>query len=257
MDSGFSRPFLWAFELFFRPWMRARLRDPRICGLPRDLPNDVPLLVVANHVTWWDGFLVRELQRILRPDAAVYVIMAEEEFRRYPFLRFMGAVPMRRGSPGSVLRAFRTLRRHCLDHPNTIIGFFPQGRMWPSFKRPLGFERGVTTLTRVLAPVLVLPVGIHLEPLNSASPTVFLSAGSPILVPDGAASHLRVEGAVEAEVDKILAFLARNGEDASRRWPGRYGELPPRPGLPSAEDVTPPRLEVLSVADISRRRDAR
>jgi 1-acyl-sn-glycerol-3-phosphate acyltransferase len=214
------------FEMAFLPWMRRRL-SVHVAGLPRTLAPDLPLLVVANHISWWDGFVLRELHRILRPRSSLRVLMTSAEYRRNPVLGWIAAMPMQPGSPGSVLRAFRELRRLRDREPSMVTLFFPQGRIWPSQRRPLGFERGVTTLARFLAPVTILPVALHLEPLAAARPSFFAVAGSPRVLQAGEREDAaRLEAVVEAELDRLFAHLAATGEGALDSWPHPYAALP-------------------------------
>lgn len=222
MTSRFSPPAVAAFELFFRPWMRRRVRAVLATGLPRGLPPGRPLLLVPNHVSWWDGFVLREVQRALRPGAPIFHLMSEREVRRLPFFRRLGVIGIDGASVGSVVRALRTLEARLAERPDACVVLFPQGRIWPSYRRPLGFERGVELFARRLSPV-VLPVAIHLEPLAAAAPTFFVSVGEPV---EGAVEARVLEARVEAELDAILAFLAAHGEDAHRAWPGPHGRLP-------------------------------
>lgn len=214
MHSRFSRPAVAAFELFFRPWMRRRVHAVRIAFAQPSLPPDRPLLLAANHVSWWDGFVLREVQRALRPGAPMYTVMSAAELARFPCFRRMGVVPVDASSAASVAGALRWLAERIRERPDAVIVFFPQGRIWPSHRRPLGFQRGVEVFARRLSP-LVLPVGIHAEPLNTVSPTFFVSVGEGVEAPqaDG------LERRVEAELDAVLAFLAKHGEDAPRAWP--------------------------------------
>ncbi len=185
----------------------------------------MPLLLAANHVSWWDPFTLREAQRALRPSAPFFTVMLEAELARRPFLRRLGVVGLDPVSPASLRACIRQLRRLLEERPDGAVCFFPQGRIWPSFKRPLGFRAGIGLVARVLAPLVVLPIGLHVEPLSATRPTVFASAGEPIPVDD----HLdpaAVEAAVTQEVDAIHAFLSRHGEDAPRHWPGPHGRLP-------------------------------
>ncbi len=215
-----------AFEIFFLPWMRRRIEAVRLAGLPAALP-DAPLLVVANHISWWDGFTLREIHRRLRPRAPLRVVMTERELRQNRVLGWIAAVALDPGSPASVLRTFRGLRRLCHERPDAVVLFFPQGRIWPSHRRPLGFARGITTLARMLAPVTVLPVALHIEPLATLKPTLFASAGSPLPFDrDEHASLVDLETAVTAEADALLAFLAAHGEGSGRAWPDEFDRLP-------------------------------
>lgn len=254
-----SKPSLRALRLFevaFLPWMRRRIESVCIEGLSDDLRDGLPLLLVANHVSWWDGFALREVHRLLRPAAPLRVVMTEAELRRNRVLGRIAAVPIRPGSPGSVLRTFRGLRSLREERPDAVVLFFPQGRIWPSTRRPLGFERGVATLARVLAPVRVVPIGLHIEPLAAMRPTIFVSAGSSFDVPAGGrVDPLLLQDAVEHQIDGILSFLARHGEDSARAWPGPFGSLPtePRPGA-SALPFRP-RLRLVGEGDTNGRED--
>ncbi|MFP4624931.1 MAG: hypothetical protein ACLFRX_12175, partial [Gemmatimonadota bacterium] len=81
MKTRYS-PRVWAgFELVFRPWMRRRLDGIHVRGLEGAawIPGELPVLLLANHVSWWDGFLLREVHRSLRPDAPLHVVMSEAE----------------------------------------------------------------------------------------------------------------------------------------------------------------------------------
>jgi 1-acyl-sn-glycerol-3-phosphate acyltransferase len=213
-----------AFEAFFRPWRDARVRT-LVAGLPAELPRGVPLLLAANHVSWWDPFTLRELQRALRPGAPFHTVMLEAELARRPFFRRLGVVGLDPASPASLRGCIRQLRRLLKERPDGAVCFFPQGRIWPSFRRPLGFRGGIRVLARELGPLVILPVGLHLEPLNATRPTVFASAAPPLRV-DGRLDVAELERAVEGEVDAVLAFLSRHGEDAPRHWPGPLGRLP-------------------------------
>ncbi|HEX2081167.1 MAG TPA: lysophospholipid acyltransferase family protein [Longimicrobium sp.] len=224
MDSRWSPPAVRAFEMFFRRWRDARVRT-RLAGLPAGLPGDVPLLLAANHVSWWDPFTLREVQRALRPAAPFFTVMLESELARRPFFRRLGVVGLDPASPASLRGCIRQLRRLLDERPDGAVCFFPQGRIWPSFRRPLGFRPGISLLAKELGPMILLPVGLHVEPLNATRPTVFVSAGGAMPV-DGRLDPADVEAAVQREVDAVLVFVSRHGEDALRHWPEPRGRLP-------------------------------
>jgi 1-acyl-sn-glycerol-3-phosphate acyltransferase len=224
VTSRFNPVAVAAFEAFFRPWRDRRVRT-LMAGLPAGLPPDVPLLLAGNHTSWWDPFTLREMQRALRPSSPVFVVMLERELARRPYFRRMGVHGIEPGSGASLRACARQLRERLAERPDGTVVFFPQGRIWPSFKRPLGFHPGVGFLARELAPLIVIPVALHVEPLSSTRATVLASAAEPIRV-DGALPPAALEAAVAAELDALLAFLAQHGEDAPAHWPGPHGRLP-------------------------------
>lgn len=249
MARGFSRSAVAAFELFFRPWMRSRLRGVRLAGLPVRLPARTPLLLIANHTSWWDPFLLRELQRRLRPAAPFYSVMLQRELARRPLLRPLGALGIDPRRPASVAAAVRELERRLRERPDACVAFFPQGRIWPAYRRPLGFRRGVDLLVRRLRPLTVLPVALHLEPLNAPSPTAFVLAGEPLAADDTGPGPARLEAEVRAGLDRLLAFLAEHGEDAGHVWPQPHHPLP----APTAPAGPPPAAQSPGTTAGSRR----
>lgn len=215
------------FDAAFRPWMSRRVGDVHLVGLPPELPRDEPVLICPNHPSWWDGFLVRALQRRLRPRAAFRTLVLESEVRRHPFLTRLGAVPIRPDSIGSVRDAGRTLASLRERDPGAVVCVFPQGRIVPSHRRPLGFQPGLRLFRKVLRPCWILPVALHLEYLDRPAAHAFVAAGPPL--PPGRHADgvvAEVEHRVEAELDALMAFLGRHGEAAPRRWPGPGGRLP-------------------------------
>lgn len=221
MAEGFSPAALRGFELFFRPWLRRRIRL-RVAGLPPALPRDIPLLLVANHTSWWDPFLLRELHRSLRPGSPLYTLMLEAELERRPFFRRIGVIGIDPASPASVRGALRTLERRLRSRPDATVTYFPQGRIWPTTRRPLGFRRGIEVLARRLPGALVLPVAIHVEPLAGVAPVAFLHA-MPAWRTDEAFQIALVESAVARGLDRITTHLARFGENAADAWPPADG----------------------------------
>lgn len=207
----------------------------RMAGLPRAVPRDVPLLICPNHTSWWDGFLVKRLFAAIRPDATLLTIMLDEELGLHPVLRPLGAIGIRPGSLGSIRATVRTVKAARSREPEIGVVFFPQGKLWPSFRRPLGFRPGVHLFHEAMAPAKILPVGIHFEPGVGPAPIAYLSTGTPIDPFDsGGRAHTlqRLEAAVEAELDAIHHFLAQHGEDEETHWPTRDTPLPraPAPG---------------------------
>lgn len=232
MSRGFSRLAFAGFSATFRPWMRRRIAAVHLAGLPREIPPAAPLLLAANHPSWWDAFLLWEIRRALRPEAPMHTVMLESELRRHPFLRRIGAIGMDPTAPASVGRAARELERRLHQRPDSVVFFFPQGRIFPSYRRPLGFRRGIELFARRVPTSIVLPVALHLEPLATPAPHAFVAAGAPLPAMDSPSSA-RVEAAVEAELDAILALLARHGEEAPAHWPGPAGTVPRAPLVPA------------------------
>ena len=208
-----------AFDAVFGPFRRMALA--RILIAPPDPPPAGPIAFVANHVSWWDGFLLRELQRAIAPDATPYTVMLERELRTRPLLRALGGVGIEPGVRASIRSALRTLEdARAKAGDRFCLFYFPQGRIWPSHRRPLGFVPGCSRIIARLAPVTIVPVALHLEPLNRLAPTACVRAGTPIGVGPGAAapSEAELEQRVTALLERTLAQAAEAGENLAEAW---------------------------------------
>jgi 1-acyl-sn-glycerol-3-phosphate acyltransferase len=203
-----------AFDMVFGPWRARRLLAAPLLHSEVPVPADRPLILVANHISWWDGFLLRDVQQALRPRAPLYTIMAEAELKRNPWFTLMGALPLRPGSSASLLALLREVRRITAERSDAVLAYFPQGCIWPSARRPLGFQRGIELLIRAAAPCCIAPVALHIEPLNRAAPTAFVAIGPISSVPADTVTASSLETAVAARLDAIRALLDEHGERA-------------------------------------------
>ncbi len=220
--ADFSSRAWWFVDQTFGRWMDVRIRAIRTLIPSADRLQGGPLLFVPNHTSFWDGFIIRRIQKRLRPDAPLYSIMLEDELERRPFLRRLGGMGIRPGDPRSFRTVLNVLARRLEARPDACVAFFPQGRIWPSFRRPLGFHSGVRTLVRRLPALRVLPTGLHLEGHNRTGLTAYVSVGDPLPPPDLQPDWVRaLEQAVEAEIDGILDHVSLHGEDGPTRWPPR------------------------------------
>jgi len=102
-----------------------------------------------------------------------------------------------------------------------VFAYFPQGHVWPSSRRPLGVRRGIEAVARIVAPVDVIPISIHIEPLVDARPTPFVWVGAPLSAEDADSlvSSDAVEERLTEGLDRIRESLDRWGEDIRDHWP--------------------------------------
>lgn len=181
------------------------------------IPADRPVLLYGNHASNWDGFFYRELQKKLRPGAVTYSLMLERELARRPLFRRLGGLGVRPGSGPSLLAAARTACALRAERSDFFFSVFPQGRIEPASKRPLGFQGGLGHFVRALAPVTLLPVAIDFGFLNALRPHAFIACGEPLLVDaaaDGELPEVRtLEREATALLDDLQAGLARTGEN--------------------------------------------
>lgn len=205
-----------------RPWLKWRLYRIHIAGRIPELSADRPLMICCNHVSWWDGFVVDELIERIQPGATRIIVMLERELRRKPPLRWVGCIGLVQGSVASLRRVYRTIQEGVQAEPSLVLVLFPQGRIWPSSRRPLGFEPGARLFARALGPATLIPVALHVQPGGRRSAA---SAYASVLEPRPIemVHDLRgVESRIETELDRIITFLETHGEDAPDLWNDHY-----------------------------------
>jgi 1-acyl-sn-glycerol-3-phosphate acyltransferase len=223
----------WAEGLFF-PYVRGLLRRSfhclRLIGeLPRLEPG-LPLVIVPNHGTWWDGFFVYFLNRLLFR-RRLHLMMLEEQLERYRFFRRVGAFGIQPGLPRSVRETLR-YSAQVLQDPGNALCVFPQGELRYHALRPLAFRRGLERILELHGgTVQLLPLGIRCELLGDQRPeALFLAdrcypvqaasfAGIPWLEAEQAALLERLESAIRGR--DVGRVLLRGRAPLDDRWAGR------------------------------------
>lgn len=218
MKANFFRPAVAVFEAMFLPFLATRLARLHLVAPSTQLDESLPVVFVSNHMSWWDGFLLRALHRKLRPRAGFFTIMLERELRKHPYFRLLGCVGIEPGRPGSLDRAIDAVASRRGTDPGFCLAFFPQGRIWPATRRPLGFRTGIVRVLERLAPVQVVPVALRIEPLNTMSPHAFVLAGDPVRIEPGhpVPTTRELESLVQAAMDDLAGRLERLGESAAK-----------------------------------------
>ncbi|HEX2191010.1 MAG TPA: lysophospholipid acyltransferase family protein [Longimicrobiaceae bacterium] len=166
-----------------------------------------PVILAANHVSWWDPFLVVALDEALGTEG--YALMDAGNLAALPYFARLGALPLDRRSPAR-LRAGLRAAAELLDRPRRAVWMFPQGRLRPAHLRPLGVHPGIALLARLAPGAAVVPVAVQYAFGEHAAPAALARFGDAI--PNAAAAThegaARLERALEEELGKIDASLA-------------------------------------------------
>lgn len=170
---------LWA-DLIFQPglkWLFKRhFHTIQLLGALPDIPPHLPLLLLPNHSTWWDGFFIYFLnKRIFRRTA--YLMMLEEQLTKYRFFAKLGAYSIEPKHRQGIAKSLK-YTVELLNQETPLICIFPQGELLPWHTRPLGYKRGVEWVLREYGkPIAVLPLAIRTEFLGEKRPNVFFLFG--------------------------------------------------------------------------------
>jgi 1-acyl-sn-glycerol-3-phosphate acyltransferase len=198
----------WKVRAAFRGvWLRGTLPE-----------GPAPLVVYANHGSFWDGFVAHQLCRAGGWDG--YCMMEERMLARYPFLAALGAFSIRRLDPRATLETFRYARR-LLAAPRRAVFVFPEGELRPVPTLPLHLERGVEVLAR-LAAARCVPLAIRYVFLEDERPDVLLAIGeahpaAPLREMNTRLGAL-LESLLEARDTAGFQRLVRGRRSVAGRW---------------------------------------
>gem|GEM_PF-747171 len=171
-----------------------------LAGVWGDWPDPPPArgaIVIANHHSWWDGYIAWLLtQRAGRPFA---VLVDDVTLDRYPFFERLGALPR---------RALRAAVRRVRDGAWLFV--FPEGELGAS-SRLAPFEPGAGVLSR-LAQVPIQPLAWRVAVRAGQYPEVYVRAGAPLAPGSTAAQQ---HAAVAALLDRLDADMRETANPAN------------------------------------------
>jgi 1-acyl-sn-glycerol-3-phosphate acyltransferase len=155
---------------------------------PLPQPQDGPLLLYLNHSSWWDGYLMYVIHRmVLCGQFDAHLLMEEKQLRAYRFFTWSGAFSINRQDPEDVRRsqayAAELLRGE--RRPRALF-IFPQGRIVPADRRPLVTYPGIARIVALAGDLCLCPVALRYEFLGQQWPHAFISLGPHHRVADPA-----------------------------------------------------------------------
>ncbi len=159
------------YSSFDRVWLQSHGPLPE--------PRDGPLLLYLNHSSWWDGYLMYVIQRmVLRGRFDAHLLMEEKQLKAYRFFSWSGAFSINRHDAEDVRRS-QTYAANLLRGGATprALFIFPQGKIVPQDRRPLVTYPGIARIIAQAGPITLCPVALRYEFLGQQQPHAFIRIG--------------------------------------------------------------------------------
>jgi 1-acyl-sn-glycerol-3-phosphate acyltransferase len=136
--------------------------------------KNLPVLVLSNHVSWWDGFWVNYLnQQVFR--RKFYFMMLEEQLRKFSFFRNTGGFSVKKGSRSAV-ESLRYASKLLSDKQNMVL-MFPQGEIRSMHQQEIVFEKGLEIILKMTEnPVQIVFVANLTDYFSQAKPLLRIYA---------------------------------------------------------------------------------
>lgn len=103
------------------------------------------VLLLANHFSWWDGFLMYYLNHHFI-GKRFHVMVIEETAKKVEFFKYMGAFSVKKGSR-EVLQSLN-FAAELLQEPGNLVLIFPQGKLHSNFTDEVHFEKGLSHILK-------------------------------------------------------------------------------------------------------------
>jgi len=124
------------FKWFTVRKLKSTFNKIEIIGTCKD--ENLPVLVIANHISWWDGFWVMYLN-MQKFHRKFYFMMLEEQLRKHWYFNFTGGYSVRKSSRSIIDTLNYTAE--LLEHSSNMVLLFPQGRITSMHNQEIKFER--------------------------------------------------------------------------------------------------------------------
>lgn len=218
-SPGMHRVFVRIFRGFLRKHMRAlRLAS---WGEPR-ATHGRPLIVLANHPSWWDGIAFVLLAETLFPGRRQFVPMDAEALSRYAFFKRLGVFGVEQHSPRGAI-AFLKQSEALLKAPGHMLWMNAPGRFQDVRERPVFIAPGLLRLPELAPDAVFLPLALEMPFWTERKAELLAAFGEPIDAATLAA--LPREARREAFQHALTATMDRLAADAIARDPARFRTL--------------------------------
>lgn len=170
----------WIFHHYLNSLFRQHFYAIHLFTPVPDFQPHIPILLLPNHSSWWDGFFVYLLNKKCLHRKA-YLMMLEEQLKQNRFFRFLGVYSIRSNS----IKHIKQSLQYTIDLLNgnnkaPMVCFFPQGELQPWHIKPIRLKRGlVYILDRIEREIQLCFLSMRIESLKEQRPEVFLQF-SPI-----------------------------------------------------------------------------
>ena len=137
-------PFIYPFFRFYAFWkIKRNFHNVSISGEFND--KNLPVLLVSNHISWWDGLWAMYLNLKLL-HRMFYFMMLEEQLKKHIYFNKTGGYSIAKGTRSIIETLEYTAE--LLSDPANLVLIFPTGKIESMHKQVHRFESGIEHILR-------------------------------------------------------------------------------------------------------------
>ena len=225
-----SAPTLWFLRGIVRGYFRRHFTAVRISNTQRFVDARGPLIVYANHSSWWDPMVCLLLADKLMRGRSHFAPMDAASLDRYAILKHVGIFPVEMKTARGGVQFLRN--GEDILAAGGVLWVTPQGRFVDTRQRPLEFKPGLAALARRVAErggsCTVLPLAIEYPFWDERLPETLLHFGEAVRINADGGSPEQVQtqliAALETTMQELQAMaFGRNPEPFHTLMGGTVG----------------------------------
>ncbi|MDY0099992.1 MAG: lysophospholipid acyltransferase family protein [Bacteroidales bacterium] len=131
--------FVYGFFKWYTAW-KIRRNFHNVCLTGNFTDQGLPVLLISNHISWWDGFWAMYLNlKVFH--RRFYFMMLEDQLKKNRFFFKTGGYPVKKGSK-SIIKTL-SFTSSLLNDKHNIVLIFPQGEIKSLHDRNIRFGKGL------------------------------------------------------------------------------------------------------------------
>lgn len=107
--------------------------------------ENLPVLMIANHISWWDGFWAMYLNlKVFHKK--FYFMMLEDQLLKFRFFQWTGGFSIKKKSR-EMIESLQYAAK-ILDNPDNLLLIFPEGKLQSLYNPLHVFEKGIERIVQ-------------------------------------------------------------------------------------------------------------
>ena len=206
------------FSIYLRWYLRRHFHGLRVANARRIPRQAEPLILFANHASWWDPLTAMLLGQEILPEREHFAPMDSAALKHYGIFRPMGFFPVDNATARGAAQLLRA-GRQVLSRPGSVLWITPESQFQDVRKRPIVFRPGLGALMSRSGRLTCVPIAIEYVFWNERLPEILINVGEPLEIADGTMEEARtwtnlLSYAMAATLDE-LAMLATERDPAA------------------------------------------